>query len=375
MRTENDLRDAIDVLAGESSDSAELLNRLGARSAKEHGPTFARALKPLIAALVVVAVAVAAVALLGRNTNNANPPVGRPHSSPLMWKFSVGHVPGYTITRTNIFRPSIPAADISQSASITATGNGKTGGTIEFDTVPGKLVQRADSTTVGGVRYYFRNGHHVKRQGGLTPAQYADPWKAAGQDAYGPELSWHYPDGSQFVISGTFGFDPKTYNYNNTTARTVLMRIALAVRTSRQDSVTMPFRLRALPNGLVPVSLRDTPPEQQNPPGSLAANPLSACLNYATPQQPSPQDPTESILTVCRAKISTTRQATLDALSFNADSLARYVVRSLPDGTLLAVGVGIGHTDTVSQDDLQRITDQADVSPRLSATTTWLKVN
>lgn len=373
MRTEDDLRDAIDTLAGARSDPAVLFDRLVTEPTKQRGSSSVRVLKPLIAALVVVAVAVAGVVVFG-----ANRPLdtGGTNTPPLRWTFSVSHVPGYTITRDSIFRPSFPAADVIESASVTATGSGKTSGTVELDTVPGKLDQTADSTTIAGVRYYFRGGHHVARQGGLTPAQYADPWKAAGQDAYRPQLSWQYPNGVQFIVSGTFGFKPKTYTYDNAAARSALMKIALAVRPGRHDPVTMPFRLRALHDGLIPVSLRNTPPEQENPPGSLGTpQPLSACLNYATPQQPSPQDPTESVLTICRVKVRTTQRATLDAIAFGPDFIAQSVVRRLPDGTLLAVGVGIGHTNTVSQYELQSIAQHADVSPNLSATTTWLDVN
>ncbi len=376
MRTEHDLRDAIDILAGPLHDPATLLERLVTKPADQRRPTPARVLKPLIAALVVVAVVVTGVWAFGGNRHNSTSNVGGTNPTPLLWRFSVSHVSGYTITRDYIFRPSVPATDVSESASVTATGGGKTSGTIEFDTVPGKLVQTADSTTVAGVRYYFRSGHHVARQGGLTPAQYADPWKAAGQDAYGPQLSWHYPDGSQFIVSGTFGFKPKTYTYDNAAARTILMKLAAALRPRRLDSVAMPFHLRGLGHGLIPVALHNTPAEKVNTAGTLNNPlPLSACLNYATPQEPTPQNPTESILTVCRAKVRTTQREALASLAFTPGFIEKFIVRSLPDGTFLAVGIGIGHSKTVSQSDLQSIAKHADVTPRLSDTATWLDVN
>lgn len=374
MRSENDLRDAIELFAGNDAESVILLERLTVAPTHARPRASRRVLTPLVAALVVLAVATAGFVVFDRKTHDIGSDVGSAPYTPLEWKFSVGSVPGYTITRDNISRPSFPAADVSEQASVTATGEGKTTGVIDFDTVPGKLVQTTDSSTVAGVTYYFRAGHHVTRRGGLTPAEYADPWKAARQDAYGPQLSWRYPDGSQFTITGTFGFVPKTYNYDNTVARNTLMKIALATRHGQRNPVAMPFSVPPLPSRLVPVSLRNTPPEQVNPPGSLSISPLSACLNYATTDQPSPQDPTESILTVCRAKVSTSRAATLDAIAFGTQVVANSIIRTLPDGTLLVVGVGIGHTKEVSESDLQRIAKQIDTSPDLTKPSTWVEV-
>ena len=380
MRTESNLRAAIDALAGSQPDTSKMVETLLRPGPIPPSRASTRVARPLIAAVIVAAVATTSAVISTAHQQHGDRNAGAGYVRALTWTFSVDTVPGYTITRDYNSQTGPPGSTIGTygTADITATGKSRVTGTIEYDSMISKPLRTADFTTIAGVRYYFRSGRHVTRQGGLTPAQYAHPWVAVSQADHGPQLSWQQPDGSQYVIAGSFGFLPKTYNFDNAQARKILLKIARAVHPGLAEPVRLPFHVSVLPGGLVPVKLEITPPTlvaNINSPG-VHPTPLAACLDYATTQQPSPEDPTESILSVCRIRIQTTEQAALTNAPdpFNHTFSAKWVVRRLPDGNLLAVGVGVGHSDAATTTELTHIADTTDVTPKLTDTGTWLKL-
>lgn len=373
MNIESMVRDALSSAEPDTGALTRLTalaaDLVGDDTAGKSGRRRRRILAPVLAAAAVV-VTVSGGTLLAAHWPGADRPPADSGPAPLtaqelrpIWKFSVGHVPGYTIIRTSIMRYHSPS-DEAQAASITA-GSMHPGprGIFVLTMTPSDFRDAAKGmsrpTTVGSYSGLFFPGQHV----GTSELESMDAWDAAyAVPDLMPRLMWKYPDGSFGSIIGTFGFDPKTYDYDNGAALATLRKIALSIRTDVDDPVRIPFELKNLPSHLVPDSVD-------------AARP---CLGYGRGESSGTDDYmgdwVGSVMSVCRVHTGASRAATLAEARIIEGETASTTVRDLPDGTSLIVEVDQGEGGLVSAKQAERLAATADVAPRLDDPSSWLVV-
>jgi hypothetical protein len=358
MRTETDVREALDTRP-----DPEALRRLSVLIAELSEPEAerrrGRGLAPVLAAAAVAAAVAASafaasglIARWGESHEAGGGPTPRPEPIPAVWHFSVDPVPGYTITRVGITRE----LGIEEGATVAAAASPVTGFlNLLTSQMRGYDDNQGTAVSVNGHPGYFVAGTHVS-QDNLITSVYHDPWRAAlANHDHQPQLYWRYPDGSWARLSGTFGFDPATYDYDNSAAEAIMLRIARAMHRDVQDPVRMPFRVTTVPAGLVleSVELYHGVP----------------CLGYGSPTRL----PGGGQALVCRVVTGATRAETLQhARPGGVTSTA--VVRDLSDGTSVVVTYPAGGSDQFTLDEANQVANSLDVSPALSDPSTWLVV-
>jgi hypothetical protein len=362
MRTEDDIREA---LAAPSAD--ESLRSLSALIAGLDEPVDERRsgrrrwAPVLAAAAVVTAVATSALIVVwGGGTDDVATGSGTRTPLDTVWHFAVDAVPGYEITRVSIGVGIGTEGGTEQFATITAQTSQVTGGlTLQSPEIPGYDRGGGSAVSITGQPGYFVAGTHVS-QDNLISSVYVQPWRAAdANNEHQPRLYWHYPDGSWAQLEGTFGFNPATYSYDNAAAKSIMLRIARAVRHDVHDAVRVPFGLGTAPAGLVLESVR--------------LEHGTACLGYGQPTSLPGGGTVDDEALVCRLVTGTTRDETLRHARLDKSSGA-VVTHDLPDGTSVLVTYPGGGSDEFTQDDANRVADDLDVSPVLSDPATWLPV-
>lgn len=379
MPTTEDLTDVLRAHAEQAAEAADdLRERLTtAPPQQDNTRRKPRRAAPLLAAAAVVAVAVAGGVVAdvlqpsgGGQGSAGGGSVALPSGAP-QWNFQIDTVPGFTITRAlaawsmNLHDPAQGAW--SDTATITTARGARKVGSI--GTVPqwDLVVQRparAQSVTVPeqsgagpGQSGFFVPGRHVS-QYGLSSKLYRHPWVAAQQnDVFQPELAWQNTDGSWSLIVGTFGFDPKTYDYNNAAALMQMEQLASGVRpAATNDPVTMPFATAPLPNGYIATDISNIDGKQ--------------CIDYTTPTMAVKDLPIPDVaLAVCRAAANAAQQDITEDSNY-----ASTATRTLNDGTVFYAGVPHGVDNPLPESVLQQLVDTADVTPQVGQPGTWQPV-
>jgi hypothetical protein len=280
-------------------------------------------------------------------------------------------VSGFTISRDTISRLETPT-DLWQSGSVVGSGSrAHVTGQLAVELQPARLkdgageLDTAQPVTVGGRPGLFVAGRHLSGDQ-LKPEIYRQPWPAArALNDYQPRLFWWFADGSIGTLTGTFGFRPESYDYDNGAARRDMLRIARAIRVGVSEPVTAPFALpRSLPHHVTVESYSER--------GGVI------CLGYGN------GNPTEqsmyrgywlgSVMTVCRPPTGPTRRATLAPTLIVEKESGCVSIRDLPDGSSLVVEVDPGGLKYVSCRAAEDLARRADVGPVTADRASWLTV-
>lgn len=381
IRSEDDIRRALDAEPDRLA-----LARLGAfvDALDDRGPTMEstagarpqrRGWAPLVAAAAVI-LTVSGAAIVAVERQRARPSAAATAAEGVLspaqlrptWDIAVKAIPGYTssgIMTQGQGGPTGSSFDISAtSRSRPETGDVSStvcvAGFAKCALPPAGVV--AKKVTVAGRTAYFYPGRHVKQEY-LLPSLYRQPWVAAAElhDFY-PQLSWEAGHDTWVTITGTFGFVPTTYSYDNKAAEKIMLRIGNSVTVGRRDPVYMPFALTALPGHLAPEAV-------------MLARGLR-CIDYGTGQAPDPGELVNSVITACRVKTGPTRRATIFAADgiTPSDEIPGVWVHDFSDGTSVVVVLDPKQRKLVSAAQGQRLADTADVTPTLTDRSTWLEV-
>lgn len=370
-RTEDDIRRALDVEA-----DAAALTRLRSFAAALDEPNpvaptrTPRRFLPVAAAAAAVAIAAVGIAVVTARDGGSRPPAGGSFPTPEQlrpfWDIAVRPVPGYPVKR--VFASS-RGPEAGTFAIVTATSKtrpetgsiGSCSGTVpECSKAPDGVP--AQPTQVGARPGSFYPGRHVA-QAGLIDRLYHRPWTAAYENnEFQPVLVWRADDNTTVTISGTFGFEPTTYDYDNARARDVMLRLARAVSAGRHDPIVMPFALRDLPNHLAPEAVM------------LGRG--NHCIGYGRGGEGGRGEWVGSVMTACRVVTGASRAATIKAADdIDPKETDGVAVHDFGDGTSVVVEVDSGQKGVVSRAAAQRLADRADVSPRLADESTWIRVD
>ncbi len=383
IRSEDDIRRALDV-----EPDGLALARLGAfvdalddrrpQLESTAGPRPPRrGWAPLVAAAaVILTVSGAAVVALERQRSRSSAAAAATEGvlSPAQlrptWDIAVKAIPGYTSMGVETAGQTGPQGS---SFNISATSRTRpesgyivsnvcAGGLAKCATPSARVV--AQKVTVAGRTAYFYPGRHVTQEK-LLDSLYRQPWVAAAElGDFSPQLIWEPRRDTWVTVSGTFGFVPSTYRYDNSAAKKIMLRIANSVIVGRSDPVYMPFALTALPGHLAPEK-------------AFLARGLR-CIGYGTGQGPYPGDWVGSVMTACRVKTGSTRHATIfaaDGITGSDEAAGTGVwVHDFTDGTSVVVELDPGKQNLVSAAQGQRLADTADVTPTLTDRSTWLEV-
>jgi hypothetical protein len=379
IRTEDDLRQALDaepdgLALARLSTFVDALD--GQRSTLEFpaGQRLARRRwAPLVAAAAVI-LTVSGAALVAverqRSRSSADTAAAEGVLSPAQlrptWDIAAEAIPGYTstgVSTTSQGRLAGSVVDI-QATSRTRPESGLVisagcaGGLANCTKPPVGVT--AEKVSVAGRTAYFYPGRHVD-QSGLRDSLYRQPWVAAANlvDVQ-PQLMWNAGNGTVVRVTGTFGFAPATYSYDNTAAKKVMLRIADSVTAGRHDPVFMPFALTALPGPVAPEAVR------------LARG--LRCIGYGTGQGPYPGEWVGSVLTACRVTTGSTRRSTIAAAEITPSETAGVWVHNFADGTSVVVELDQGKQNLVSIAQGQQLADTANVTPTPADRSTWLEV-
>jgi hypothetical protein len=369
-RTEDDIRRAFDV----EPDAASLVSLRSFAASLDEPANAAlrrtrRRLLPVAAAAVVVMIAAAGVAVVSSRGDKRDRPSGGSVLSPEqlrpVWDIAVRPVSGFSVSRVfaSSQQPEAGTYALVAAASKTRPESGSIAsclGTVQ-QCVKTAVGVSAQPIEINGRPGSFYPGQHVA-QNGLINRLYRRPWTAAYENHdFQPMLIWRADDDTTISITGTFGFEPTTYDYDNARAREVLLRLAGAVSAGRRDPIVMPFALRDLPSHLAPEA--------------VALGRGNHCIGYGRGQGPRGEW-VGSVMTACRVATGTSRAATIKAADdINPAETAGVAVHDFPDGTSVVVEVDSGRQRLVSRTQAQRLADRADVSPRLADESSWIPVD
>lgn len=234
MRTEQDLRAALALL--DEHAPAECTGLLDEPRAKSR----ARRVLPMAAVVAAVAAVAIAVPLLvsGRETPKRPAPPAAVYEPPvtLRYTFTVGDVPGYTITPSAIER-DVQRADITIGADSTT---GAAGAIYVFS--PAAF----DPTAAKHGRPVEVNGHAGYFVKLTSPTLRGDDTKPAVLDA----VVWQYAPDAWAMVQADFR-DLAAVRGASVDAKAEELKIARAVRTGHPNAFRVPFRIGYLPAGLV----------------------------------------------------------------------------------------------------------------------------
>lgn len=361
-RTETQIREALDdeLDAGALDRLTQLIAELGEPSPQRRRSPI-RLLPPFAAVAVLAVVALVATVVARWNAGSGDSSVGgggvwsAPATWKAQWTFTVDDVSGYTITRTLISRSAAVNEQVAEASTVAATGSPVTGLLVVSGSGPHRTNPSGEAVSVNGHDGQFLPGTYVS-QDGLVQSLYDDPWRAAVENHdHQPQLVWQYADGSWAELSGTFGFEPASYDYDNAAAESAMLEIARAVRTGLAEPVRMPFAVASMPTGFRldrAVFFNAVP-----------------CLVY---DHSDGANVTFEVV-VCRVPTGTTDDATRRTAQRSLPDSDGVVVRNLSDGTsILVTYPSLG--DIFSKDDATRVANELDVSPDLGAPATWLDV-
>lgn len=325
-------------------------------------PAHRRMVAPLLAAAAVVAVVGAGAGLGAALHHGTGTPAGSaavvPSTSPT-WQFHIADVPGWTVSYDFAMwapgRGGKPGAWQEGAMLTPADGKARISYSYEQDTgngvYPGNGViaavrtGHAQAVTVNGQSGWWVPGTKVDTSD-MTPGAVRDPWTAVTSSGdWQPHLVWKNPDGSWNGLMGTAGFQPETYDFDNTGAWKAMSRIAKAVSiTDSGGPVTLPFVAHLGAQYRV---------------SQIRSDPGAACGEWAA-------DPSTTLLTICRVTPDQQHSARLGLSGGDDEQVVR---RDLGDGTVLAVVLyGDARRDLVPAD----VLDSVDVSPELDDPSTWL---
>jgi hypothetical protein len=232
MRTEQDLRAAFALLDEHApTECAGLLD-------EPHPKSRARRVLPLAGVVAAVAAVAIAVPLLvsGREAPNRSTPPAAAYEEPvtLRYMFTVGDVPGYTITPSLIQR-DVQRADIDINVG---TGN--------------------STIATPGAIYVYRAGAFDP-----TPAKSGRPVEVNGHAGYFTKLTnfdgrpgsldavvWQYAPNAWAMVQVNF-HDLAALQGKPVDALAEELKLARAVRTGHPGTLRVPFRFGYLPPGLV----------------------------------------------------------------------------------------------------------------------------
>ena len=358
MPTLQDLSDALTDRAERSAPEPHaVLARLEAGRGARRSP--ARRAAPLLAAAAVVALAVGAVALTGASDRDGRQAVVGSAVPPrhIEWQFTIGSTPGWTAHRSYAMwmtNDAGTAGGWGQGAVLTpASGRARVtyGRESAVTRYPGNVgpSRFVRPITVAGRPGLWIRGHHVDTAD-MTRAMRRHPWSAVAVSGDPqPELRWKNADGSWNIMSGTVGFRPTTYDFNNVVAKRALLRIAAAVGppTSVQY-VAAPFHI-ALSDAFRPSDVQ-------------VVRGIS-CVGWTTARGARNPNLPQALVTVCRAPVARVD----DPIVPRAHALRRMI----GDGTVLVISAGRHVLSTAAE---RRILGSADVSPSLTDEATWLRV-
>lgn len=384
IRTEDDIRRGLDsdidhaALARLTAFATQLDNPAepdGLRPAAEPTTIYARRIRvaPLLAAAAAVAALALGAAWLETPRSDERTSASNAHSAEQrrpVWNLRIARVAGYTTTRVNA--SSIGLAGGS-TTFLTATDVTRPERGV-LTTCPGTLSScaqpagTAESVRVHGEQGFFTSGGHVGR-GSLSPTAYrAYPWLAASNADNGPSLAWYAGHDTTVFLSGTFGFDPHTFAYDNPAAEKILLRIASATTAGHSDAAHLPFTLTGLPGEVAPESVR------------VAQG--GACGGYGIGPR-STNDALGIVFTACRVTTGATSAATIahaDRVDSNSTNGTTHfeteqpIIRTYPDGTSMVIAVEPDQR-AVSPRQAHDLAAHADVSPRLDDQSTWAIVD
>jgi hypothetical protein len=331
MPTIEDLRDVLATRAQAAVNADDVLSRALAT------PRRTRRAAPLVAALTVAGLAIGGAALgaLSARTPRIGSAgqIARPDGH-FTWQFAIRPIDGYTVTRTDsrwYTADNDPTVvGYQQIAQIDSSTHKGIIGSYVYEPAsidyPGNFLRDVSvAVTVGGEPGYFTPGRHVADVG-LRGPLYAHPW-AAVRDCtdFWPALRWQNGDGTWSLISGTFGFDPATYDFNNDLARSTLYTIAKSVRVGVDGGF---------------------------------------CIDYV-----GPDDPIEGDSAVIACRFHTSGAAARLARETRGSALTR----TLGDGTAFVLVFRSTNTD-LSAAQRNTMLDDADVSPSLDDPSTWVSL-
>jgi hypothetical protein len=290
-----------------------------------------------------------------------------------VWTLKVGDIPGFKVeqvesTRTGAAHTSlIRLTSTSASTPFTATiGDWRCGDTFA-ECVKGiaptngpEGVNTFIPDTSGANPTYWVAGRHVEHDG-LADDPYRQAWTAATENQeYQPQLIWSAGHGVIVSLTGTFGFDPQTYDYNNQTAW-ANMQYVMAKTTARlRDPVAMPFRLPRMANGVAPESI-------------MLGHGLH-CIGYGDGRTDPSGGWEGTVLSACRTLTGRDQAATISAAGLVTADASTIAVRNLADGTSIVIRVEKHQPTLASAADADRLARDADASPKLGDQSTWLPV-
>lgn len=366
-RTETHVREALDNEL--DSGAVDRLTRLIADLGEPTPRTQRRGIQmlPAIAAVAVLAVVALVTAVVARwNAGSGGGSVGgdgvwtAPATWKAQWTFTVDGVAGYTTTRVSVLREGDDGL-VTEGVTVTATDSPVTGvlvllrgGSIGY---PADLS--GEQVSVNGRGGQFVPGTYVS-QDGLVESVYREPWRAAQENHdHQPQLVWQYPDGSWARLTGTFGFEPASYDYDNAAAQSAMLEIARAVEAGGAEAVRVPFRVTSMPEGyqLDEAEFLDGVP----------------CLVYSKDVAEPDGTVVSFPVGVCRVLTGVTDADTRRSAERSLPDSDNVVVRDLPDGTSILVTYP-SFGDEFGKDDATRVANELDVSPDLNAPETWLDV-
>ncbi len=330
--------------------------------AVDAGRSPARRVTPWLAAAAVVALAVGAVTLAGSSnrTHRSAPPAALPPTGHVAWQFAIGKVSGWTVERTYSSwwsNSTGSAGGWGQGAELTPTsGRARVtyGREPAAETYPGNF-STAHPITVAGRPGLWAPGHRVDTAD-LVTAVRKHPWAAvAASGDPQPQLRWKNADGSWNILSGTVGFRPATYDFNNVVARRELLRIAAAVRSpSSKQYVSAPL--------YVTLANRFRRTEVDSVRGI-------SCIGFTTLRSMRTPDAPQTLVNVCRAPATNLHDPFLPRTSKHDDLVAQR--RLLPDGTALVIGV---YNHVLNPAAALRTLRSTKISSSMTDQRTWLPV-
>ncbi len=317
---------------------------------------------PWLAAAAVVALTAGVVALTGSSNQQRDTasPGAIPPRGHIVWQFAIVKIPGWTAHRTYSSwwtNGTGTAGGWAQGADLTPTsGRARVtyGREPAAESYPGNF-STAHRITVAGQPGLWMPGHRVNTAD-LAARVRKHPWEAvAASGDPQPQLRWKNADGSWNILSGTVGFRPATYDFDNAVAKRDLLRIAAAVTTPRSTQyVTAPLH--------VAVGNRFRRTDVSSVRGIWCVG-FTTMRSLRTPNLP------QTLVTVCRAPASALRDPFTPRTSKHDDELA--LRRRLPDGTVLVIGVSDQALTRVAA---RNVLDSAKVSPSMTDRRTWLPV-
>jgi hypothetical protein len=291
-------------------------------------------------------------------------PLPPSHPVDLTWRFSVGTVPGYDISRVSITN-TVQVADISASGQLKSIGDIHIFARGALD--PGTLTS-GTPVTVNGKAGYFGMFH--------VPS----PYDAVdgGRPNQKPTLAWRYAEDAWALVSGDWGQSDSGGSYDLGVARAAEQSVANAVDTAHSSALTVDFTLGWLPAGLVVENGVNSNTVEGADPNHPTLQPVTQ-VGLSDGKQRDKRYPGEywgSALTIGRQHTAVRPDdpkpnVTVDGKPGYYESGAGLTVR-YPDGTELVIQVDPLHADTFSKADLVRIAQHASFAPSPDDVSTWV---